>query len=275
MRDVTEATATEAVIETFSGCPDPRLKRVLESLVRHLHGFVREIEPTDAEWLAAIKFLTATGHMCDDVRQEFILLSDTLGVSTLVELINNRKSPGATETSVLGPFFVENAPKLPPGASILRDGRPADMLVRGRVHDAEGRAVAGARIDVWQTAPNGLYDVQDADQPNGNFRATFESDADGGYDFRTVRPTAYTVPHDGTVGRMLAALGRHPWRPSHLHFMIEAPGFRKLVTALYFEGDPYLDSDAVFGVKDALVVRPEPQPGGGSVVRYDFGLERA
>jgi catechol 1,2-dioxygenase len=276
MRDVSEATATEAVVEKLAGCENLRLKQVMASLVRHLHGFVREIEPTEAEWFAAIKFLTDTGHMCDDKRQEFILLSDTLGVSTLVELINNRKSPGMTETSVLGPFWVEGAPHLPMGSSIVKDGSVADLLVHGRVHDPAGRPVAGAVLDVWQTAPNGMYDVQDPNQPAMNLRGKFTTGADGAFDFHTILPTPYPIPHDGPVGALLTATGRHPWRPAHLHFIISAPGYRSLTTALYFEDDPYVDSDAVFGVKSDLVVRPKSRERAeGLEVRYDFGLERA
>jgi hydroxyquinol 1,2-dioxygenase len=275
MRDVTEATATDAVIGKLAGCDNARLKQVMSSFVRHLHGFVREIEPTQEEWFAAIKFLTATGHMCDDKRQEFILLSDTLGVSTLVELINNRKTPGMTETSVLGPFWVEGAPYLPPGASILKDGTAADLFVHGRVHDAAGRPIADAVLDVWQTAPNGMYDVQDPTQPEMNLRGKFTTGADGAFNFWTIMPTPYPIPHDGPVGALLTATGRHPWRPAHLHFIITAPGYRNLTTALYFEDDPYVDSDAVFGVKSDLVVRPRPREGAaGAEVKYDFGLER-
>ncbi len=276
MRDVTEASATEAVVGQLAGCDDPRLRQVMTSFVRHLHAFVREIEPTDAEWLAAIRFLTATGDMCDDKRQEFILLSDTLGVSTLVELINNRKRPGMTETSVLGPFWVEGAPHLLMGSSIVKDGTVADLRVHGRVHDADGRPIAGAVLDVWQTAPNGMYDVQDPSQPEMNLRGKFTTGADGAFDFRTILPTPYPIPHDGPVGALLTATGRHPWRPAHLHFIISAPGYRPLTTALYFEGDPYVDSDAVFGVKSELVVRPRRRDDAeGLEVRYDFGLEQA
>ncbi len=275
MRDVTEATATEAVLRTFAATSDGRLRQVMTSLVTHLHAFVREVEPTEAEWAAAIRFLTETGHMCDDRRQEFILLSDTLGVSTLVELINNRRQPGTTGTSVLGPFFVEHAPPPSDGVSLLRDGTRPTLRVHGRVAAPDGAPVAGAVMDMWQTAPNGLYDVQDPAQPAGNMRARLHTRADGGFDVLTVRPTPYTIPHDGPVGKLLAAAGRHPWRPSHLHVMIDAPGFRRLTTALYFDGDQHLDSDAVFGVKEALVVRPVPAAGGIDEVRFDFTLERA
>ena len=275
MRNVTEATATEAVIARFDGCTDARLKQVMTSLVTHLHAFVRDVEPTEAEWFAAIAFLTATGQMCDDKRQEFILLSDTLGVSALVQVINNRKSPTTTDTSVFGPFWVAEAPLLEAGAAIIRDGTVPTLHVHGRVTGAGGTPIAAALIDVWQTAPNGLYDVQDPAQPAMNMRGRFRSDADGRFAFRTTPSRPYTIPHDGPVGKLLNATGRHPWRPAHLHFMIQAPGYRKLTTALYFAGDPYLDSDAVFGVKDSLVVRSVPAPDGGSELRYDFALERA
>ena len=275
MRNLTETTATAAVIRKFDGCADARLRQVMTALVGHLHAFVREIEPSEAEWFAAIGFLTATGQMCDDRRQEFILLSDTLGVSTLVELINNRKQPGATETSVFGPFWVANAPLREYGESIVRDATPPTLRVHGVVTGPDGAPVGDALMDVWQTAPNGLYDVQDPDQPEGNLRARFRTRPDGSFAFRTVKPTPYPIPHDGPVGMLLEAGGRHPWRPSHLHVMIEAPGFRKLITALYFEDDPYLDSDAVFGVKDSLVVRPAPAADGTADLRYDFALERA
>jgi hydroxyquinol 1,2-dioxygenase len=276
MRDVTEASVTDAVVGMLGGCSNPRLQQVMTSFVRHLHGFVREIEPTEEEWFAAIKFLTATGQMCNEKRQEFILLSDTLGVSTLVELINNRRSAGMTETSVLGPFWVDGAPHLPIGATIVKDGSVPDLLVHGRVHGSSGEPINGAVLDVWQTAPNGMYDVQDPTQPEMNLRGKFTTGADGTFHFLTILPTPYPIPHDGPVGALLTATGRHPWRPAHLHFIISALGYRTLTTALYFEDDPYVDSDAVFGVKSGLVVRPRPRESAeGLEIRYDFGLEQA
>ena len=276
MRNVSEATITEAVTRKFYGCDNVRLKQIITSLVRHLHDFVREIEPNDAEWSAAIKFLTETGQKCDDKRQEFILLSDVLGVSTFVELINNRKEPGMTETSVFGPFWVDGAPHKPMGATIVQDSTLSDLSVQGLVHDPAGAPISGAVMDVWQTAPNGMYDVQDSNQPEMNLRGKFTTGTDGRYDFRTCMPTEYPIPTDGPVGALLRATGRHPWRPAHLHFMITAPGYRPLITSLYFEGDQYLDSDTVFGVKDSLVVAPKPTGDTGlSQISYNFGLERA
>lgn len=277
MRNVSEATITQAVVEKFATCDNARLKQLITSFVTHLHAFVREVEPTDEEWFAAIQFLTATGQKCDDKRQEFILLSDVLGVSTFVELINNRKAPGMTETSVFGPFWVDGAPHLAMGDTIVKDGvTPSDLLVQGVVHDPDGKPVANAVLDVWQTARNGKYDVQDPEQPWMNLRGKFTTGADGRYHFHTGRPTEYPIPTDGPVGALLRATGRHPMRPAHLHFLITAPGYNKLITALYFDGDTYLDSDTVFGVKDSLVVAPTPRGNGdGEELTYNFGLEHA
>ena len=270
---------TRAVIDRMAGCADPRLREVMASVVRHLHAVVQEVRPTEAEWEAAIRFLTATGQACDDRRQEFILLSDTLGVPMMVDALNHGgDGDAATESTVLGPFYVAGAPELEMGADIARqpgDGRPLEMS--GRVLGADGRPVAGAIVDVWQTAANGLYDVQDPEQPPYNLRGRFRTGADGRYRFRTIRPVSYPVPTDGPVGGMLQALGRHAWRPAHLHFMIAAPGHARLVTHLFVKGDPYLGSDAVFGVKDSLVVDcdlPSEAPG-VAAAHYDFVLRPA
>ena len=251
-----EANATEAVVSRHANAKDVRLRHIADVLVRHLHEAVREIEPTREEWALAIDFLTRTGRMCTDRRQEFILLSDVLGVSMLVDAINHRREGGGTESTVLGPFHVDGAPLMPMGASICRDGRGEPMLVAGRVCGRDGAPVAGAELDVWQAAPSGRYDVQDDAQPAFNLRGRFRTGADGAFRFRTVKPAPYPIPVDGTVGPLLEALGRHPFRPAHVHFMIGAPGFRTLVTHLFLAGDPYLDADAVFGVKESLVVEP-------------------
>ena len=254
MRDFNETNATEAVIERMSDCDDPRLKEIMTSVVKHLHAVVREVEPTNEEWSTAIDFLTRTGQMCDASRQEFILLSDTLGVSMLVDAINNRKPSGATESTVLGPFHVSGTPRREMGDNISLDQKGEPTYVSGRVLDPDGQPVEGATLDVWQTSGNGLYDVQDPDQPENNLRGLFTTGADGGFFFRTVKPMAYSVPSDGPVGKMLLALGRHPMRPAHLHLIIAAPGFEPVTTHLFITGDEYLDTDAVFGVKDSLVV---------------------
>jgi hydroxyquinol 1,2-dioxygenase len=274
IRNFNEDTLTAAVLQRLASTPDRRLKQVMASMVKHLHAFVREVRPTQAEWFEGIKFLTETGHWCDDKRQEFILMSDTLGVSMLVDFLNYGKLGNATESTVLGPFFVEGAPELEHGASIVKPGTPGEpCVVRARVTDLAGRPIAGAVIDVWQAGGDGFYDVQ---KPDGtNLRARFRSGADGGFWFRCVKPDSYPVPHDGPVGKMLVATGRHPMRPGHLHFMIEAPGYDKLVTHLFVKGDQYLDSDAVFGVKRSLVVDFVKNAEGIYELDYEFVLKPA
>jgi protocatechuate 3,4-dioxygenase beta subunit len=253
MRDFNELTATDAVLARLSGASDPRLKEIMTSVIRHLHAVVREVEPTQEEWMAAIRFLTATGQICDDRRQEFILLSDTLGVSMLVDAINNRKPSGATESTVLGPFHVAGAPVKQMGDTISLDGKGDPAFVSGRVVDQDGGPIGGAMLDVWQTSSDGAYDTQDPSQPEMNLRGVFTTVEDGRFWFRTVKPSSYPIPTDGPVGKMLMAMGRHPMRPAHIHFIIGAPGFESVTTHMFVEGDEYLDSDAVFGVKDSLV----------------------
>jgi protocatechuate 3,4-dioxygenase beta subunit len=254
MKTFNEQTATGIVLDRMSGCANPRLKELLTSIVTHLHAVVKEVEPTEAEWFAAIDFLTRTGQMCDDTRQEYILLSDTLGVSMLVDAINHRKPRGATESTVLGPFHVAGAPALALGDSISKDGKGEPLWVSGRVVDPDGNPIEGAALDVWQTSSDGFYDIQDRTQPTMNLRGVFRTGADGCYFFRSIKPTSYPIPTDGPVGQMLTALGRHPMRPAHIHFIVSAEGFEPVTTHIFVEGDPYLDSDAVFGVKSSLVV---------------------
>ena len=234
---------------------DPRLREVVTSLVKHLHGFVKEVEPTNAEWMQGIQFLTKTGHMCTDWRQEFILLSDVLGVSMLVETINNRKPSGATETTVLGPFYISDAPRYPNGANICLDGKGEPLVVRGRVTDLDGKPIKGALLDVWQANDEGFYDVQQKGiQPDMNLRGVFETDADGRYWFKSMKPHFYPIPDDGTVGNLLKAMGRHPFRPAHIHYIVGAPGYKPITTHVFDPHDPYLATDAVFGVKESLIV---------------------
>jgi hydroxyquinol 1,2-dioxygenase len=254
MRNIDASTITEAVIRRLDTCDNPRLKHVLGALVTHLHDFVREVELTESEWMAGIDFLTSTGQKCDDKRQEFILLSDTLGVSMLVVAMNNAKPAGATEATVLGPFHTPDAPRAEAGAD-LAAGAPGDPLfVEAQIVSLAGLPVAGAEVDVWQADEDGLYDVQYAELgAQRRCRGLLKSDAQGWVRFRSILPTAYPVPTDGPVGRMLVATGRHPWRPAHIHFLVKAPGYQTLVTHLFREGDPYLDSDVVFGVRSSLV----------------------
>lgn len=264
MRNINEDTITQAVIAVMAGCKDARLMTIMISLVQHLHAFAREVKLTEAEWMQAIRFLTAAGHITDDKRQEFILLSDTLGLSTLVTAQNNVKPPACTESTVFGPFFVEGAPWVEHGDDIANGASGEPCYVSGQVRSVDGRAVAGASINVWQADADGLYDVQLPDPAGAHehrARARLRSGDDGRFHFRSILAQPYPIPHDGPVGRMLQALGRHPWRPAHLHFMIEAPGYDKLITHVFREGDLYLDSDAVFGVRSTLIadwVRHEP-----------------
>lgn len=273
IRNFSERTLTAEVLKRVGKAPDKRTRQIMQSLVKHLHAFVREARPTQEEWFQGIQFLTRTGHLCDDKRQEFILMSDTLGVSMLVDFINYGKAGKATESTVLGPFFVEGAPGMPLGASIARPGTAGEpCAVSGTVKGLSGEAVAGALIDVWEGGADGLYDVQ---KPDGtNLRARFRTDAQGRFNFKCITPVSYPVPHDGPVGQMLVACGRHPMRPGHLHFTIEAPGFEKLVTHLFVKGDKYLGSDAVFGVKDSLIVNfGKKNAAGEATCRYDFVLK--
>ncbi|MBF9043111.1 6-chlorohydroxyquinol-1,2-dioxygenase [Rhodobacterales bacterium HKCCE4037] len=250
----TEDSSADVVVARNAGAQDARLKQVMEVLTRHLHAAVKEIEPTQEEWFRAIMFLTDTGHMCNEWRQEFILLSDVLGVSMLVDAINNRKPSGASESTVLGPFHVEGAPELPLGSNICLDQKGEPMLVRGRILDTEGQPIAGAKIDVWQANDEGFYDVQQKGiQPDFNLRGVFRSNEKGEYWFRGVKPKYYPIPDDGPVGKLLASLGRHPYRPAHLHYIIGAEGFETLTTHIFDPDDPYIASDAVFGVKESLM----------------------
>jgi catechol 1,2-dioxygenase len=249
------ASSAEVVIARNAEAQDARLRAVMAVLTRHLHAAVREIEPTQDEWLQAIRFLTAVGHACDDWRQEYILLSDILGVSMLVDALNSRRPAGATENTVLGPFHRADAPERPLGANIGLDGKGTPMLVRGTVRDAvSGAPLAGAKVDVWQANDDGFYDVQQKGvQPDCNLRGVFRTDAEGSYWFRGAKPKHYAIPDDGPVGALLAALGRGPWRPAHLHVIVEAEGYDRLVTHVFDGADPHLDSDAVFGVKRSLI----------------------
>jgi catechol 1,2-dioxygenase len=231
-----------------------RAKTIVDSLVKHLHAFVKETGITMDEWMYGINFLTRTGHMSNDWRQEFILLSDTLGVSMLVESINNHKMSGETESTVLGPFYIPNAPKYENGANICLDGKGEPVWVHGRVLNAKGKPIAGAKLDVWQANEDGFYDVQQKGiQPDMNLRGVFTSEKDGRYAFRSAYPRYYPIPFDGPVGDMLRALDRNPNRPAHLHFIVSAPGYETVVTHIFTPDCPWLKDDAVFGVKESLI----------------------
>ena len=284
MRNFDETNLTDAVLERVSQGTSPRLRTISQALVRHLHAFVKEIEPTQEEWAAAIAFLTRTGQTCSETRQEFILLSDTLGVSMLVDAINHRQPNEATQTALLGPFYVQAAPEHALGEDIANELRGSPLLFEGSVSGLDGRPIAGAVVDTWHTDGDGFYDVQGPDGLAGLAgRARFRTDSDGRFWFRSVVPASYPIPDDGPVGDMLKAQGRHPYRPAHVHFMVGAPGRETLVTHVFLAGDQYLDSDVVFGVKDSLIrtleyAEPGQTPRGTivmeptSVLRCDFVL---
>ena len=263
MRNANENTITEAVMQRLGNAGSPRVKEVSEALVRHLHAFVREIRPSQVEWERAIEFLTQTGQMCSETRQEFILLSDVLGVSMLVDAINHPLPEGATETTVLGPFYVANPPEHELGANISPGQKGEAMFVEGTVRGLDGKPIPGAWIDTWHADDGGYYDVQnDASGATLNMRARLHTDANGRFWYRSVVPAYYPIPNDGPVGKMLDAQGRHPYRPAHVHFMIGAPGCETMVTHVFLDGDKYLDSDVVFGVKDSLICALESLPPG-------------
>ena len=270
-----EAESEQVVLSRLADDIDPRFRQIMESAVKHLHGFVKEVEPTMEEWMQAIQFLTATGQISDANRQEWILASDTLGVSMLVDAINHRRPGGATENTVLGPFHVAGAPERANGDSICLDGKGAPCTVEGRVLDEAGNPIAGAKVDVWQTNDDGLYNVQQLDvQPEMNMRGIFTTDEAGRYAFVTVKPLPYSIPTDGPVGRMLDAMGRHAMRPAHIHYIVTAPGYETLVTHIFNQDDPYLESDAVFGVKESLITTFEPE-GEGWRVAFDIKLKKS
>ena len=288
MKDFTVENLTEEVIKAYTAnAVSPRMKQIFASLITHLHGFVKDVELTEGEWFEAIEFLTATGKKCDDKRQEFILLSDTLGVSMLVDALNHPKGGAGTESTVLGPFFIPGSPELPYGGDLRRRhlDEAVPCLVTGQVTDQSGKPLAGASLEVWQTAANGYYDVQDPSAPEWNLRGRFTTNGQGEYALVTEKPVSYPVPTDGPVGRMLAAGGRHAFRPAHLHFMVKAEGCEPLTTHVFVNSDQYLDSDAVFATKESLVGEfttstdaAEAQRFGihapYSRLRFDFGLMR-
>jgi hydroxyquinol 1,2-dioxygenase len=281
-RNLSDAALTEAVLASFAGAGTPRFKQIAESLVTHLHAFVADVEPTEEEWFAAIDFLTRTGHITDERRQEFVLLSDVLGVSMQVIQLNHRAPSGATESTVFGPFFVAGSPEFANGDDIGGGAPGQPCFISGRILAVGGEPIAGARIEVWQADEDGFYDVQyPGDDVRG--RGHLASDEHGRFWFRTVLPEAYPIPADGPVGDLLAAAGRSPMRPAHVHFLIEAPGYERLITHVFAAGDEHLGSDAVFGVKDSLVAefeRHEPgtAPDGSEcstpffTMGYDFVL---
>lgn len=252
---ITEENLTQLVLDT-NNAANPRTKQLLDKLINHLHAFIKDAEPTQEEWLRAIQFLTNTGHTCDGKRQEFILLSDVLGVSMLVDAVNHRYSEDVTESTVTGPFHTDAKP-FPMGENIAKGdeaGRGAPTIVRGTIRDEQGKPIKNALVDVWQCDDLGYYDIQDVNQPEQNLRGLFETSEDGRFWFKTIKPAAYPIPNDGPVGDLLQTMQRSPMRPAHIHFWIQAKGHEDLITHLFVEGDEYIASDAVFGVKETLIL---------------------
>jgi hydroxyquinol 1,2-dioxygenase len=285
MREFDEQSITTAVLARMDQCSDPRFREIMASLVTHLHDFVREVKLTDAEWMGAIQFLTETGKTCTERRQEFILLSDTLGVSILVITLNHPASGGTTDSTVMGPYYWQGAPELPAGANLAEGVKGDPTFYSGRVLGSDGTPIAGAVLDIWSGDGEGNYDMQMGEEVGMKARGRIRTDAQGRYSFRSIRPTFYPVPSDGPVGRMLERMGRHPMRPGHIHMIVSAPGHQAITTHLFAAGSEYIDSDAVFGVKDSLVTPFAKHPPGVApdgtrmdspyyTVNYDFRLQR-
>ena len=276
MRNVTEDTLTAAVAASFGKGENERFRFLIEKLVAHLHAYARETRLTPAEWKAAIDFLYAAGQISTDSRNEFILLSDVLGLSSMVDMLQSGKD--STAHSNRGPFHSDGSPALAVGGDLKRNNAGDTLRVSGFVRDESGKPVAGAVLDYWQAAANGFYWQQDATQDKNNLRCKMITGEDGSYEFTSVRPAPYTVPYDGPVGDLLRAGGRHAWRPAHLHFIVSAPGFHDLTTEVFFAGDQYIDEDAVFGVRESLLVKLTPAQHNGApclAAAFDFKLHRA
>ena len=263
---------TASVIESFAQTEDPRLRDILSSLVKHLHAFAQEVQLTEAEWFQGIEFLTKVGHQCNDKRQEFILLSDVLGLSMLTVSMNSKRPNACTQSTVFGPFYVENAPHYENGQDVSNGASGKPCLVKGTVKNSTGQPIANAIIDVWQADDEGFYDVQKADLSHAQARGVLHSRTDGSFHFKSIVAQAYPIPMDGPVGTLLKATHRSPWRPAHLHFMIKADGYETLITHVFKKGDAYLKSDPVFGVKESLIADWVEGDDGLTHLHFDFVL---
>ncbi len=280
MQDLDEFTVTDETVRQMAGTDNPRLKEIADAAVRHLHAFAREVNLTPAEWIQGIRFMTAVGHACTPLRQEFILLSDVLGLSAVVNALHDKKAKElGSQSSLLGPFFREGVEVTPMGTQIVEKPTVEEIVVYGKITGNDGSPLANALIQVWQTSERGLYDLQERNGESMDMRGTFRTGPDGIYYFRTVRPLGYSIPMDGPVGEMVMQQKRHGMRPSHIHCLVGAEGYRELVTALYFGDDPFIDSDTVFGVSQSLVVDAHEDPAspvpGLRAVHYDFRLAKA
>lgn len=279
MRNVTVDNITDVVIKAMSPDIPPRNRELMTALVRHLHAFAKETNLTFAEWLAACEFMRRAGDISSDARNEFILICDILGMEVLVDMLDHKVTNGESESTVLGPFYRENPPVLPNGSSIIQKSFPDSetVRVRGRILDTEGKGIEGVTVDVWEDAPNGLYEQQDPDQPDYNLRGRLKTDADGYYEFVGIRPVPYPIPYDGAAGELLNYMGHHPWRPGHIHFMIFKDGYQSLISQIFDADTKYLDNDSVFAVKESLIGTLRPAPKGSNtdlVMDFDFRLKR-
>ena len=281
----TEENLTDLAVKQWGACHSPRLRQIMQSLVKHLHGFARDVELKQDEWLMAVEWLAKTGKLCTDKRQEFILLSDVLGISMLVDAMNHRFPEGATPSTVIGPFHIDDSPEMPMGANLAEGLAGETCFLVGTVSDMDGKPVAGAKLDIWQADADGLYESQlGAEEPV--LRAVFHTGAEGTYAIRTIAPPGYSIPMDGTVGDLLRETDISHFRPAHIHFLITAHGYETLITHLFKKDAKYIDSDVVFGVKEKLIVEFEKHPAGKTptgevssepyvVVNYDFVLSKA
>ena len=273
MRNITLDTITAAVIKSLGDDIPPRNREIMESALRHLHGFCKDVNLTYDEWLAAMEWLRRAGDISDDARNEFILIADIVGMEVLVDMLYKKPTHGETVSTVLGPFYRENPPVLPKGASIIQKDFENQETVRvcGQIRDTDGVPVPGVTVDVWEDAPNGMYEQQDPDQPDYNLRGRFETDSDGRYEFVAIRPAPYPIPYDGAAGELLTYMGHHPWRPGHIHFMIQKTGYKTLISQVYDSTTEYLDNDTVFAVKEDLIGTMKPAAGGSSTdLEMDF-----
>jgi len=287
MRNIDYDNITETVTKAYGNTSDERVREILTMLIPRLHDFVRDIKLTPAEWEAAMEFMMAAVKSTNDQRNEFILLSDLLGVSALVDLLDNKDDEGASMTTLIGPFYVPGQPDKDTGADLIKDNEGERVVVQGQVRSATGGPLAGAILEIWQNGPNGLYTVQDDGQPDDNLRCTLHADAEGNYSFSTVKPVSYTIPDDGAGGILVRAAGRHCWRPAHIHVMVSADGHKRHISQIFDENDPYIDEDAVFGVRSELAVPFDREPNASelerflnvaqpfNVVNMDFVLARA
>ncbi len=273
MRNITLDNITDAVIQSMSPDIPDRNREIMASAIKHLHAFCADVNLSYEEWLESMEWLRRAGDISDDARNEFILIADIIGMEVLVDMLDKRPTHGETVTTVLGPFYRESPPVLPNGASIVQKDfeDQQTVRVRGQIRDTDGNPVPGVTVDVWEDAPNGLYEQQDPDQPDFNLRGRFETDADGRYEFVAIRPVPYPIPYDGAAGELLKYMGHHPWRPGHIHFLIQKDGYKTLVSQIYDSETEYLDNDSVFAVKEDLIGNMRKTPEGADTdLEMDF-----